>query len=131
MKDKNLDISLVMLAVVIVATLPSVIGSFFTVKTAEVAVVTRFGKFLRVAQPGLNWKWPFIDAVTGRVSLRAAVGHRGQSRRAGPAPSGLRFAPYRPARCGWSVAAVTATDPTAHIRGAIQLPEKRRHGYSS
>jgi len=70
MKDKKLDISLVVLAVVIVAALPSVIGSFFTVKTAEVAVVTRFGKFLRVAQPGLNWKWPFIDAVTGRVSLR-------------------------------------------------------------
>jgi len=38
--------------------------------TAEAAVITRFGKFLRVAEPGLNWKWPFIDAVDGRVSLR-------------------------------------------------------------
>ena len=46
------------------------IASFFTVKTAEVAVITRFGKFLRVANPGLNWKWPIIDAVAGRVSLR-------------------------------------------------------------
>jgi regulator of protease activity HflC (stomatin/prohibitin superfamily) len=44
--------------------------SFFTVKTAEVGVITRFGKFLRVAQPGLNWKWPFIDRLAGRVSLR-------------------------------------------------------------
>lgn len=44
--------------------------SFCTVRTAEVAVITRFGKFLRVADPGLNWKWPFIDAVSGRVSLR-------------------------------------------------------------
>ena len=35
--------------------------SFFTVQTAQVAVITRFGKFLRVAEPGLNWKWPFID----------------------------------------------------------------------
>jgi hypothetical protein len=34
------------------------------------AVITRFGKFLRVAEPGLNWKWPFIDRVAGRVSLR-------------------------------------------------------------
>jgi regulator of protease activity HflC (stomatin/prohibitin superfamily) len=33
-----------------------------------VAVITRFGKFLRVAEPGLNWKWPFIDRVA--VSLR-------------------------------------------------------------
>src|ERR1700739_1036958 len=44
--------------------------SFFTVQTAQVAVITRFGKFVRVAQPGLNWKWPFIDRVAGRVSLR-------------------------------------------------------------
>jgi regulator of protease activity HflC (stomatin/prohibitin superfamily) len=47
-----------------------VLGSFFTVKTAQVAVITRFGKFLRVADPGLNWKWPFIDTVAGRISLR-------------------------------------------------------------
>jgi len=47
-----------------------VFGSFFTVDTAQAAVVTRFGKFLRVAQPGLNWKVPFIDSVAGRMSLR-------------------------------------------------------------
>ena len=47
-----------------------ILGSFFTVRTAEVAVITRFGKFLRVAQPGLNWKRPFFDSVTGTVSLR-------------------------------------------------------------
>jgi len=46
------------------------LGSFFTVSTAEVAVITRFGKFRRVAEPGLNWKWPLIDRVAGRVSLR-------------------------------------------------------------
>jgi regulator of protease activity HflC (stomatin/prohibitin superfamily) len=44
--------------------------SFFTVSTAEVAVVTRFGKFRRVAEPGLNWKAPFVDRVAGRISLR-------------------------------------------------------------
>src|SRR6202046_4860644 len=46
------------------------LSSFFTVRTAEVAVITRFGRFLRVAQPGLNWKRPFFDTVTGTVSLR-------------------------------------------------------------
>jgi regulator of protease activity HflC (stomatin/prohibitin superfamily) len=44
--------------------------SFFTVSTAQVAIVTRFGKFRRVAEPGLNWKSPFIDRVAGRISLR-------------------------------------------------------------
>ena len=46
------------------------LSSFFTVNTAEVAVLTRFGKFLSVANPGLNWKMPLIDTVAGRVSLR-------------------------------------------------------------
>jgi regulator of protease activity HflC (stomatin/prohibitin superfamily) len=50
--------------------LVALLGSFFTVNTAEVAVITRFGKLRRVADPGLNWKWPFIDSVIGRVSLR-------------------------------------------------------------
>src|SRR5260370_10925493 len=47
-----------------------ILASFFTVRTAEVAVITRFGKFLRVAKPGLNWKRPFFDSVAGLVTLR-------------------------------------------------------------
>ena len=58
------------LAILAIFVLSTVLGSFFTVDTAQVAIITRFGKFLRVAQPGLNWKWPFIDTVAGRVSLR-------------------------------------------------------------
>ena len=54
----------------VVIFLIMVLGSFFTVSTAQVAVITRFGKFLRVAEPGLNWKWPIIDTVAGRMSLR-------------------------------------------------------------
>jgi regulator of protease activity HflC (stomatin/prohibitin superfamily) len=49
--------------------------SFFTVQTAQVAVITRFGKFLRVAEPGLNWKWPFIDRVAGRGQLARQSDH--------------------------------------------------------
>src|ERR1700751_243537 len=47
-----------------------VLGSFFTVNTAQVAIITRFGKFLRLADPGLNWKIPYFDSVDGIVSLR-------------------------------------------------------------
>ncbi len=47
-----------------------ILGSFFTVSTAEVAIITRFGKFLRAADPGLNWKVPYFDSVSGVVSLR-------------------------------------------------------------
>ena len=60
----------ILLAIIAFIALYLILGSFFTVRTAEVAVITRFGKFLRVAQPGLNWKRPFFDSVTGTVSLR-------------------------------------------------------------
>jgi len=62
----------VILAFLAFLVLSTVLGSFFTVDTAQVAVITRFGKFLRVAEPGLNWKTPFIDTVAGRISLRVS-----------------------------------------------------------
>ena len=63
-------VALVLLAIVAVIVLSLVLGSFFTVNTAQVAVISRFGKFLRVADPGLNWKVPYFDSVAGLVSLR-------------------------------------------------------------
>ncbi|MGB9154727.1 MAG: SPFH domain-containing protein [Alphaproteobacteria bacterium] len=60
----------IILAFVAFVAVCTILGSFFTVSTAQVAVVTRFGKFLCVAMPGLNWKVPFIDTVAGKVSLR-------------------------------------------------------------
>ena len=61
---------MILLAVVAIIALSLVLGSFFTVNTAQVAVITRFGKFLRVAEAGLNWKMPYFDTVAGMVSLR-------------------------------------------------------------
>jgi regulator of protease activity HflC (stomatin/prohibitin superfamily) len=61
---------MVLLAIVAIIGLSLILGSFFTVNTAQVAVITRFGKFLRVAEPGLNWKTPYFDSVAGLVSLR-------------------------------------------------------------
>jgi regulator of protease activity HflC (stomatin/prohibitin superfamily) len=63
-------IYLILLGVLALIALFLILGSFFTVNTAEVAVVTRFSRFLRIAQPGLNWKVPFFDTVAGNVSLR-------------------------------------------------------------
>src|SRR5580692_3464218 len=60
----------VLLAILAFVALYLIFGSFFTVNTAQVAVITRFGKFLRVAEAGLNWKRPFFDSVAGVVSLR-------------------------------------------------------------
>ncbi len=44
--------------------------SFFTIEQKHVGIVQRFGKFLRIANAGLNLKIPFIDQVTEVVSLK-------------------------------------------------------------
>lgn len=44
--------------------------SVFTVEQQSVAVVERFGKYLRLANPGLNFRIPLIDRIAGRVTLR-------------------------------------------------------------
>ena len=70
MGDIMTVISWIVFAFVAFLVLSAILGSFFTVDTAVVAIITRFGKFLRVANPGLNWKWPIIDSIAGRISLR-------------------------------------------------------------
>jgi len=46
-----------------------ILGAFFTVETAQVAIIQRLGKFARVAGPGLNWKTPLIETVVRRMSM--------------------------------------------------------------
>lgn len=46
------------------------LGSFFSVTSQTVAIVERFGKYVRTAQPGLNWKKPFIESVVQRLTLK-------------------------------------------------------------
>uniref|UniRef100_A0A7S1V9W2 Band 7 domain-containing protein n=1 Tax=Grammatophora oceanica TaxID=210454 RepID=A0A7S1V9W2_9STRA len=43
---------------------------FFTVSTAEVGVVERFGKFSRLVQPGLNCVVCPVEVLVGRLSFR-------------------------------------------------------------
>ena len=45
-------------------------NTFFTVSHQSAALIERFGKFVRVAYPGLNLKIPFLEKVQGHVSLR-------------------------------------------------------------
>jgi regulator of protease activity HflC (stomatin/prohibitin superfamily) len=44
--------------------------SLFTVEQQKIGIVERFGKFVRLAKPGLHVKIPFIDRVVSRISLR-------------------------------------------------------------
>lgn len=56
-----------------------IFSSFYTVETEEVGVITRFGKYVSKAQPGLNFKIPFIDQVQYvpvRRQLKDEFGYR-------------------------------------------------------
>lgn len=47
-----------------------VLLSFFTVDQQSSAIIERFGRFVGVAQPGLNMKIPVVDQIAGRMNLR-------------------------------------------------------------
>jgi regulator of protease activity HflC (stomatin/prohibitin superfamily) len=62
--------SLLWIAIILLVVLVLIPATFFTVKQQTRAIVERFGKYVRTANPGLNIKFPFIDTVVQRVSLR-------------------------------------------------------------
>jgi len=57
--QKVLSKSRLIFAVVILIILT--FSTFFQVETEEVAVITRFGKYMRTLEPGLNIKFPIIE----------------------------------------------------------------------
>ncbi len=61
---------LILFGVLAFLVLGMVLGSFFTVRQQSRAIVERFGKYVRTAGPGLNFKLPFIENVVHEVSLR-------------------------------------------------------------
>jgi len=38
-------------------------SGFYTIKEAEKGIVLRFGQFSGTVDPGINWKWTFIDRI--------------------------------------------------------------------
>jgi regulator of protease activity HflC (stomatin/prohibitin superfamily) len=57
-------------AVVGLLLLGTLLSGFFQVNTAEAAVIQRMGRFLRVANAGINFKLPWLDQIAGRLDLR-------------------------------------------------------------
>ncbi|UCC17563.1 MAG: SPFH domain-containing protein, partial [Dehalococcoidales bacterium] len=47
-----------------------IILSIYTVKQQTFAVIERFGKFSRVTDPGLHFRIPIVESISGRVSIR-------------------------------------------------------------
>lgn len=45
-------------------------GSLFTINQGYIGVITLFGKYRRVARPGLNMKIPILESVARKVSIQ-------------------------------------------------------------
>ncbi|WP_406697027.1 SPFH domain-containing protein [Singulisphaera sp. Ch08] len=58
-------VSLVVLGIIFL-----MFGPLFTVNQQTAVIVQRFGKFARVAHPGLNFRIPLIETIAGRLNLR-------------------------------------------------------------
>ena len=61
---------LIVLGVIVVILLVTLFNAIFMVEQQTVAIVARFGKFIRGANAGINAKIPFVDSIVGRISLR-------------------------------------------------------------
>src|SRR5438876_1873277 len=68
--DSNQAVLYVIYAVVAFFALGTILSGFFQVRTAEAVVIQRMGKFLRVANAGMNFKLPWLDQIAGRTDLR-------------------------------------------------------------
>jgi regulator of protease activity HflC (stomatin/prohibitin superfamily) len=66
----DIDLPLLPLAVVIVVLAVVALNSFFIVRQQTIGAVERFGRFVRVARSGLNFKYPFIERVARLLDLR-------------------------------------------------------------
>ncbi|MFZ2188227.1 MAG: SPFH domain-containing protein [Candidatus Moraniibacteriota bacterium] len=67
-------VKIIITVVSVTAVLGMLVGiiasAFFTIKQQTMGVIERFGKFIRIADPGLGFKIAFVDQVAGRPSLQ-------------------------------------------------------------
>ncbi len=55
----SIGISLILIIAIVVYAF----SGFYTIKEAEKGIVLRFGQYSGTVDPGINWKWTFIDRI--------------------------------------------------------------------
>lgn len=60
----------VLFAILFIFVLYLIFSGAFTVKEQNAMIIERFGKFLKVARSGLNFKIPIVDKKAGEISLK-------------------------------------------------------------
>ncbi|AZQ82915.1 FtsH protease activity modulator HflK [Colwellia sp. Arc7-635] len=55
--------SIGIMILLVVAILVYAFNGFYTIKEAEKGIVLRFGQYAGMVEPGLSWKWTFVDRI--------------------------------------------------------------------
>lgn len=101
--------------IVAIVSLLAVFGSWYTVDQTQRAVLLRNGAFVEVVQPGLHFKWPFIEDVK-KIDMQTHTHTWGGKNQAG---QDVRFEAYsadqQPAHVRVSVTLHVAPDKVAEI----------------
>jgi regulator of protease activity HflC (stomatin/prohibitin superfamily) len=56
--------------ILLIVILAIIFSGIYTVQQGTIAVITMFGKYRRVARPGLNIKIPFLEKIFRRISIQ-------------------------------------------------------------
>ncbi len=62
-RPPNVSASTILTVILVVLALATAFSAFYQVATEEVGVVQRFGAFIKITDPGLRVKIPFVDTV--------------------------------------------------------------------
>jgi regulator of protease activity HflC (stomatin/prohibitin superfamily) len=68
--DSSQTLTFILYGIVALFLVGTILSGLFQVRTAEAVVVQRMGKFLRVGNAGINFKFPWVDQIAGRIDLR-------------------------------------------------------------
>ena len=72
-KSKAPLVTLIISAVAVLILLMTTGGSMYTVDQGERGVVLHYGEVSKIADPGLHFKWPYVDRVV-RIPTRTTTG---------------------------------------------------------
>lgn len=64
------EMGYVIVGLLVLVVLLLLTKGFFIIEQQRVGVVERFGRFLRLAGPGLHFKFPYVDRIAARVNLQ-------------------------------------------------------------
>lgn len=105
---------LVLLGIVVLVAATVIFGSWYTIDQTQRGVLLRNGAFVEVVQPGLHFKWPWIDVVY-KIDMQTHTKQYGVDPKSGKDTMEAYSADQQPAFLRVSVTLHVTPDKVAHM----------------